>query len=124
MAKLRSNTAKIWTKGYALGTFLLLAILLAGCSGIGPKTVTRDRLEYVSAISDSWKRQVLLNLLKTRYMDAPIFLEIASVINQYSVEREFGLGASDVLSYPSRGSAVCFEEEPTCESKRGGASKS
>ena len=26
--------------------------------------------------------------------DAPIFLDVASVINQYSVEQEFGLGAS------------------------------
>ena len=97
MARLKSNTAKIWTKGYAAGSVLLLALLLAGCGAIGPQTVTRDRFNYVSAISESWKRQMLLNLLKTRYMDAPIFLDVSSVINQYSVEQEFGLGVSAEL---------------------------
>ena len=60
-------------------------LLLSGC-GVGPPMINRDRLDYVSAISDSWKRQMLLNLVKTRYADAPVFLEITSVINQYSVE--------------------------------------
>ena len=35
---------------------------------------------------DSWKRQMLLNLLKVRYTDAPVFLDISSVINSYSLE--------------------------------------
>lgn len=73
---------------------LIFGALLAGCSHIGPRTVVRDRFDYVSAISESWKRQTLLNLLKTRYLDAPVFLDVASVINQYSVEQEVGLGVS------------------------------
>jgi len=97
MAKLKSNATKSWTKGKAVGTIILLALLLAGCGGIGPQTVTRDRFNYVSAISESWKRQMLLNLLKTRYIDAPIFLDVSSVINQYSLEQEFGLGVSAEL---------------------------
>ncbi len=68
--------------------------LLSGCAGIGPATVARDRFDYTVAISDSWKNQMLLNMVKVRYGDAPIFLDVASVINQYSVEKEFGLGAS------------------------------
>ena len=75
----------------ALGAFIL-AVLLAGCAAIGPPTVDRDRFEYVSAISESWKRQTLLNLLKTRYLDAPVFMEIASVINQFALEGELELG--------------------------------
>lgn len=66
----------------------LPALLLAGCATIGPHTVARDRFDYVSAISDSWKRQTLLNLLKTRYMDAPVFMDVASVINQYTLQTE------------------------------------
>lgn len=37
---------------------------------------------------------MLLNMVKVQYGDAPVFLDVASVINQYSVEQEFGLGAS------------------------------
>ena len=55
---------------------------MAGCSAVGPATIDRDRFDYVSAISESWKRQTLLNLLKTRYLDAPVFMDVASVINQ------------------------------------------
>jgi hypothetical protein len=73
---------------------LILAALLAGCARVGPRTVVRDRFDYVSAISESWKRQTLLNLLKTRYLDAPVFLDVASVISQYSLEQEVGLGVS------------------------------
>jgi hypothetical protein len=37
-------------------------------------------------MSESWKRQMLLNMVKIRYMDARVFLDVASVIYQYSVE--------------------------------------
>lgn len=69
-------------------------LLFAGCTGIGPQTIARDRFDYVSAISDSWKRQTLLNLIKTRYLDAPVFMDVVSVINQYALEQEVGLGVS------------------------------
>jgi len=68
---------------------------LAGCRGIGPGTVSRDRFDYVNAVSDSWKRQMLLNLVKTRYADAPVFFDVASVISQYSVEGQLGFRAGE-----------------------------
>jgi len=71
-----------------------VTLLLCGCTGIGPGTVARDRFDYTTAISDSWKTQMLLNMVKTRYGDAPVFLDVASVINQYAVEQEFDLGVS------------------------------
>jgi hypothetical protein len=73
---------------------LAVLVLFTGCAAIGPPTVARDRFDYVNAISDSWKRQMLLNLAKFRYMDAPVFLDVTSVINQYSVEGQINLGAT------------------------------
>lgn len=70
-----------------------LAALLAGCTSVGPTTVSRDRFEYVQAISDSWKSQMLLNLVKVRYADVPVFLDITSVINAYSFETEGNVSA-------------------------------
>lgn len=70
----------------------MIALLLAGCAGVGPPTIVRDRFNYVTTISDSWKRQMLLNLLKVRYADAPVFMDIASVISSYSLEGEISLG--------------------------------
>jgi len=73
---------------------MLILILLAGCSGIGPGTVDRDRFDYVNALSSSWKKQILLNLVKIRYLDAPIFLDVSSVISQYAIEGQINLGAT------------------------------
>ena len=67
------------------------ALLLAGCASVGPPTVARDRFDYVEAISDSWKRQMLLNLLKVRYADAPVFLDVTSVISSYEFKGEAGI---------------------------------
>jgi hypothetical protein len=59
---------------------------------MGPPTISRDRFDYVASISDSWKRQMLLNLLKVRYSHAPVFMDVASVINSYSLEGDITLG--------------------------------
>ena len=69
-------------------------LFLVGCAGIGPKTISRDRFDYSSAISNSWKKQMLLNMVKIRYADIPVFVDVASVINQYALEGEITLGAS------------------------------
>ena len=75
------------------GFLCLFTFLLAGCAtSMGPPTIARDRFDYVNSVSESWKRQMLLNLLKTRYVDAPVFMDISSVINSYSVEGAVELG--------------------------------
>lgn len=75
---------------------LLLAALplLPGCASMGPGTVARDRIDYDHAITTSWKRQMLLNLVKLRYADAPMFVDVSSIINSYVLEGQVSLGAS------------------------------
>jgi len=73
---------------------LLASLSLCSCSSMGPRTLQRDRFDYINAISESWKSQTLLNLVKIRYGDAPVFLDVASVINQYGFQGSVGLGAS------------------------------
>ena len=63
------------------------AVLLgSGCQSVGPGTIKRDRLHYATAVADSWKEQLLLNIVKMRYADAPAFLEVVSVVSGYSLE--------------------------------------
>ena len=71
----------------------LIALWVAGCATIGPTTIPRDRFDYAAAISDSWKNQMLLNLVKARYAEAPVFLDIASAINSYSLETDVSVAA-------------------------------
>ena len=83
---------RTWRLKLLVATFVFGC--LNGCVSIGPETVARDRFGYTKALSDSWKRQMLLNVVMVRYADAPVFLDVTSVINQYLLETEFQGGLS------------------------------
>ena len=70
-----------------LSTLLLsLASIVGGCRSIGPGAVAADRVDYSRAIADSWKRQTLLNIIKLRYSDPPVFVDVGSIVSGYSLE--------------------------------------
>jgi hypothetical protein len=72
----------------------LLALFLSGCASIGPGTISRDRIDYDQGVTESWQRQLLLNLVKLRYGDTPFFLDVASITNSYGLETQVNLTAS------------------------------
>jgi len=91
--------------------------VIAGCQSVGPPTIKRDRMHYASAVSNSWKEQLLLNIVKSRYGDAPVFLDVTSVVSGYTMESRVSAGAEwqptnpeDVLSL---GVASTYTDRPT-----------
>jgi hypothetical protein len=72
-------------------TAVAAALMTAGCTSIGPGTIERDRPAYGRNLAESWKDQMLLNVVKLRYADVPVFLDVATVINQYSLEGQLGV---------------------------------
>ena len=100
------------------GAFLTLLLLgLSGCSAFGPSTIARDRFDYSAAVATSWQRQLLLNMVKSRYADTPIFLDVASIVNQYALATEVNLSgglsngiAGDAVALGARGR---YEDRPT-----------
>jgi hypothetical protein len=77
---------------------VMLAVLplVVGCTSIGPGTVARDRFDYSTAITDSWKRQILLNIVKIRYIDPPIFVDVGQIVSGYTLE--YGASAGGTLT--------------------------
>jgi hypothetical protein len=74
--------------------FLLFSVFLAGCQSLGPGSLTRDRSAYGEAIATSWREQMLLNVIKVRYHDTPVYLDISSVISSYTLDGEASLAGN------------------------------
>ena len=98
---------------------MALAVAVVGCTSIGPNRVAVDRFDYGAAIADSWKQQTLLNVVKLRYMDLPVFVDVASVVAGYSLQT--GVAVNGVLSsdkavqgdYGSLGGQAIYTDRPT-----------
>lgn len=106
--------------GQVLMRFIFLAAVLVlgtGCQSVGPSVINRDRLHYASAVSDSWKQQLLLNIVKSRYGEAPVFLDVASVVSGYTVESRVSAAAEWQPTNPedflSVGATRIFTDRPT-----------
>lgn len=74
--------------------FAATALLIAGCTSLGPKSIALDRFDYSSAIGDSWKQQTLLNIVKLRYMDLPVFVDVSSIVAGYSMQTGVSVGGT------------------------------
>jgi hypothetical protein len=100
----------------ALATALASSVLVA-CQSIGPPQVVRDRFDYAEAISRSWKENMLLNLVKLRYGDAPLFLDVSSVVEQYTLQgtiSALGQFPGNAGANPSNvGGSVQWADRPT-----------
>jgi hypothetical protein len=95
---------------------ILAAASLAGCASLGPPTIARDRIDYDHAITASWKRAMLLNMVKLRYGDTPMFLDVASIINSYTIEGQVNAGAAWPGSSPASSSVsglAHYADKPT-----------
>ena len=102
-----------------LAVSMIGMVMLTGCTHLGPRTVTVDRFDYSTAIADSWKEQTLLNIVKIRYTDLPVFVEVASIVAGYSLQT--GVSVNGVLSsehavqgnYGAIGGQAIYTDRPT-----------
>lgn len=105
---------------FAATAALALTVALVGaCASLGPKTVAIDRFDYSTAIADSWKQQTLLNIVKLRYHDLPVFVDVASIVSGYSLQT--GVNVGGTLSteravqgnFLSAGGQAIYTDRPT-----------
>ena len=78
----------------------------------------RDQLDYGSSLSDNWKAQMLANLVKMRYVDMPVFVDVGQIVSGYSLETmvQAGIGLNNSFTggnAQSLGASGKFTDRPT-----------
>jgi hypothetical protein len=75
---------------------------------MGPTTIPQDRMNYSDAIAESWKDQVLRNLVKLRYMDTPIFLDVGQIVGGYTWQTSITAGGQVSSERALQGNGMTF----------------
>ena len=103
----------------ACAVWLGTALALLGCVRIGPKSIPVDRFDYGSAVADSWKQQTLLNIVKLRYADLPVFVDVSSIVAGYSLETGVSVGGTVSSkgaaqgNFAAAGAQAVYTDRPT-----------
>src|SRR5215472_10177549 len=78
-----------WRTALGRRPFQRLVVLLAACAGIsgclGPSAVRYTRLRYNDVVRDTNDQQLLINIVRLRYADSPIFIDLPNITSQFEV---------------------------------------
>ncbi len=84
---LSRSRAKTNARRWRLGVAVIMAI--GGCVGLagclGPKAVRYTRLRYNEVVRDTNDEQLLLNIVRLRYADSPVFIDLPSITSQFEI---------------------------------------
>lgn len=97
-----------------LPKILGLALLLSACQTVGPQSMKYGRGQYNQVVQRTDGEQLLLNLVRLRYRDPPLFLEVTSIATSLSLELGTSVAGNvgDAKSVTPGGS-VLYTERPT-----------
>jgi len=81
--------------GRSISVTVSIAIiaLLQGCSTVGPRLYESSFNDYNDAIRRTSDGQMLTNLVRLRYFDTPVFLQVSSVNASFNVSANAGASA-------------------------------
>lgn len=66
--------------------FLVIGVALAGCGcTLGPRAVETNRLRYNEAVKVTSEQQLLLNIVRLRYIDNPSSLSVTTIADQQEI---------------------------------------
>ena len=88
------RTATNWLRVCTGLGILFVVLLLSGCSTFGPQVVLNSHIEYNKAVEQVIREELLLNIVRRRYYEAPQFVTISSITTQVSNSAGMGFNAS------------------------------
>jgi hypothetical protein len=105
--------------GSAVALVLLFAIIVGCANTRGPELMINSHIAYNKAVSQVLKEELLLNIVRRRYMEAPQFLNVSSISSNISTSRTIGadgkiadINGADIVDAGVDGS-ISFSDSPT-----------
>ncbi|MGD8450369.1 MAG: hypothetical protein PVJ57_01000 [Phycisphaerae bacterium] len=103
---------------------IVLSMSVAGLSGcaLGPTALRVSRTAYNEAVQRTTAEQLLLNLVRLQYREAPLFLEMGNIATQFTFEGGGSIGQTINQNIPREeptpdvwewGANVGYREQPT-----------
>ena len=68
-----------------LAVVAALAMWAGACGCLGPKAVKYTRLRYNEVVRDTNDEQLLVNIVRLRYADSPVFIDLPSITSQFEL---------------------------------------
>ena len=85
----RGQGKMLWRRSIA-GFAVVLAAwsALSGC--VGPNAIRYTRLRYNEVVRDTNDEQLLINIVRLRYADSPVFIDLPSITSQFEMSGTAG----------------------------------
>ncbi len=66
---------------HQVAVFLTLGFGVSGC--LGPNAVRYTRMKYNEVVRDTNDQQLLINIVRLRYADSPVFIDLPNITSQF-----------------------------------------
>src|SRR5277367_4347998 len=74
----------LWHRSFRLVVVLLaMSAVVSGC--VGPKAVRYTRMRYNEVFRDTNDEQLLINIVRLRYADSPVFIDLPNITSQFEL---------------------------------------
>ena len=96
---------------------LFVVLLLSGCSTYGPQLVLNSHVEYNKAVEQVIQEELLLNIVRRRYYEAPQFVTVSSISTSMSTSAGIsggsGFGTQGAPTTGNVGGSLGWSDSPT-----------
>ena len=112
-----ASLTKLLQFKYLAGLLLVISSsIFLGCTKYGPVFLQSERSQYNQAIQKTNDEQLLLNLVRLKYRDTPLFMEVHNIASQFTLQNDIGI--STQLQAGAKGiftpdASTFVEESPT-----------
>ena len=102
---------------YLAGLLLVISSCICfGCTKYGPVFLQSERSQYNQAIQKTNDEQLLLNLVRLKYHDTPLFMEVQNIASQFTLQNDMGISTqlqAGAMGIFTPDTSTFVEESPT-----------